>query len=196
MKNILNNFLTPEQQKVLLFLICLGLVGIAVKYTGLVASEQEENIAIAESLQEDYQIKYDLKTVTSTELQTIPGIGPKTAETIIAYRDSIGFQKPQDLLQVKGIGRKTYAKIHAYFIGAQPLSSQNLQGETKLTKININKASIDELTGLPGIGTVKAEKIVKFREENGDFTKFDDILQVKGIGEKTLEKLKPLLSLE
>jgi len=196
MKNIFNNFLTPEQQKVLLFLICLGLVGITVRYTGLVASEQEENIAVADSLQEDYKIKYDLQTITTEQLQTIPGIGPKTAAAILAYRDSIGFSKPQDMLQVKGIGEITYAKIREYFSGAQPLPSKTKQGDTQFTKININKANVDELTALPGIGPAKAQRIVEFRKINGAFKQYEDILQVKGIGVKTLEKMKPQLKLE
>ena len=196
MKNIFNNFLTPEQQKVLLFLICLGLVGITVKYTGLVASEKEENIAVADSLQEDYKIKYDLQTVSSEQLQTIPGIGPKTAAAILAFRDSIGFSNPQDMMQVKGIGAKTYAKIREYFSGARPLPSKNIQGDTQFAKININKANVDELMALPGIGPAKAQRIVEFRKIKGAFKQYEDILQVKGIGAKTLEKMKPLLSLE
>jgi competence protein ComEA len=54
-------------------------------------------------------------------------------------------------------------------------------------KININEASVDELTQLKNIGTVYAERIVQYREENGPFAKPEDIMKVKGIGAKTWE---------
>jgi len=56
-------------------------------------------------------------------------------------------------------------------------------------KININTASVAELEALPGIGAAKAEAIVKYREENGNFQKVEDIVLVKGIGEKLFEKI-------
>ena len=56
--------------------------------------------------------------------------------------------------------------------------------------ININTASADELQPLSGIGQVKAHAIISYRETNGAFTNVDDIVNVKGIGEKTLEKIR------
>ncbi|GAB4342180.1 MAG: hypothetical protein Kow0089_17050 [Desulfobulbaceae bacterium] len=60
-------------------------------------------------------------------------------------------------------------------------------------KININSATAAELEALPGIGPAKAEAIVKYREEHGKFKKIEDLVLVKGIGEKVLEKIKPEL---
>lgn len=57
-------------------------------------------------------------------------------------------------------------------------------------KVNINTASVQELTSLPGIGQAKAEAIVKYREANGPFKSVDDITKVSGIGPKMLEKIK------
>ncbi|HED24487.1 MAG TPA: hypothetical protein ENN91_05115, partial [Firmicutes bacterium] len=56
-------------------------------------------------------------------------------------------------------------------------------------KININHASAQELTALPGIGTVRAEQIVAHREKFGPFTDIREIMDVSGIGEKTFENL-------
>lgn len=57
-------------------------------------------------------------------------------------------------------------------------------------KIQVNVATINELTTLNGIGPKKAEAIIAFREENGPFTQIEDLLQVSGIGEKTLENIR------
>jgi len=57
-------------------------------------------------------------------------------------------------------------------------------------KININTADAAELEKLPGIGPALAERIVRYREENGPFISVDDLLNVSGIGEKKLESLR------
>jgi competence protein ComEA len=57
--------------------------------------------------------------------------------------------------------------------------------------VDLNKASQDELTALPGIGPEMARRIVEFREQNGPFKRVEDLLKVKGIGEKSFQKLRP-----
>ena len=54
-------------------------------------------------------------------------------------------------------------------------------------KININKASVDELMQLEKVGETYAQRIVEHREKNGPFQKPEDIMNVKGIGEKIYE---------
>jgi len=54
-------------------------------------------------------------------------------------------------------------------------------------KININTATVEELVNLDRIGLKYAERIVQYRETNGPFVKVEDIMMVKGIGSKTLE---------
>jgi len=56
--------------------------------------------------------------------------------------------------------------------------------------ININKASIDELTTLSGIGESKAKLIIEYREQNGKFKTIEELYNVKGIGESLIEKIK------
>lgn len=58
-------------------------------------------------------------------------------------------------------------------------------------KINVNTASADELTMLPGIGTETAKRIIEYRTKYGIFYSLDELTKVKGIGENTVEKLKP-----
>jgi competence protein ComEA len=69
---------------------------------------------------------------------------------------------------------------------------------TKATKdipkdVNINTADKEMLILLPGIGPVAAEAILTYRKDNGNFKSVDELTKVKGIGDKTLEKLKPYL---
>ena len=59
--------------------------------------------------------------------------------------------------------------------------------------ININTASEKELQKLPRIGPAMAKRIIEYRTTNGKYNKIEDLLNVKGIGEKTLDKLKPYL---
>ena len=57
-------------------------------------------------------------------------------------------------------------------------------------KININTADLNRLKDIPGIGDVKANSIIMYREENGGFKTIDELKNVDGIGEKTFEKIK------
>lgn len=61
-------------------------------------------------------------------------------------------------------------------------------------KININTASIDELKKINGIGDSKAASIIKYREENGAFTKTEDIINVSGISQTLYEKIKDFIT--
>ena len=60
--------------------------------------------------------------------------------------------------------------------------------------INVNTATVEELQTLRGIGEQKAGDIVHYREENGLFSRVEDLLKVSGIGSKTLEDLRPLIT--
>ncbi len=61
--------------------------------------------------------------------------------------------------------------------------------------VNLNTASAEELTSLPKIGPVTAERIIRYREEFGNFSDVDELNNVKGIGEKTIEGLRHLVTL-
>lgn len=61
-------------------------------------------------------------------------------------------------------------------------------------KVNINTAEAWMLQVLPGIGPSKAEAIVKYRSDNGQFHQIEDLMKVEGIGRSTFEKLRPYLT--
>ena len=170
----LNNFLTTNEQKLLLFLVFFAFAGLVMKYTGLIA-EEEVNSADSLNFQQDHQLKYDLQNVTKEELITIPGIGEKKATDILQYKEDIGFQSKAELMNIKGIGEKTYAKIEKYFIDLafEDSTTTNIpvrqQVNSILNKININTADKNELTKIKGIGPSKADKIIAFREKVGKF---------------------------
>lgn len=60
-------------------------------------------------------------------------------------------------------------------------------------KIDLNRATVEQLDTLPGVGPVTAEAIVAWREEHGRFSSVDDLLDVKGIGDATLAELRDLV---
>lgn len=62
--------------------------------------------------------------------------------------------------------------------------------ESDDSKININTADLSKLKDIPGIGDVKANSIIMYREENGGFKTIEELKNVDGIGEKTFEKIK------
>lgn len=61
--------------------------------------------------------------------------------------------------------------------------------------LNINSATKEDLTTLPGIGDVLAQRILNYRNRNGGFASVDELLNVEGIGEKRMESIKDLITI-
>jgi len=77
--------------------------------------------------------------------------------------------------------------------------SQNKQEDhlpTEKSIINLNLANEDQLTRISGIGTVTAAKIIAYRNQKGSFKSVDELLNVKGIGKKTLERIRDEVTIE
>jgi competence protein ComEA len=82
-------------------------------------------------------------------------------------------------------------QIHIKQAGEAPASSSE---SSSSAKININQASASELTALPGIGEVRAGQIVDHREKNGYFKDPRELMDVSGIGDKTFDSIKDLVT--
>ena len=100
-----------------------------------------------------------------------------------------------------GIGTVLLALMLVLIVN--PAIAQDNKGEAAKTKetlasmqqVNINEADADTLATLKGIGKDRALKIIEYREQNGPFQKPEDIMKVKGIGQKIFEENKELITL-
>ena len=65
---------------------------------------------------------------------------------------------------------------------------------TASAPVNLNTATAADLRTLPNVGPATAARIIEYRQKNGGFKKIEDLMNVKGIGEKSFLKLKPLVT--
>lgn len=156
----------------------------------------------------------DLNTATSTQLQTLPGIGPAKAAAILDYRTTAGpFANVDQLDNVSGIGPATLENVRPMVCvggeasasstsrtasGAEaaappPSSSASSSSASSSASagptVDVNTASETQLQDLPGIGPAKAAAIVADRAENGPFGSCNDLTRVMGIGDATVARL-------
>jgi len=96
--------------------------------------------------------------------------------------------------------KKTHvaSDIRVKKFGVEDLSGRSGKGRAVLgaRKININEAGPDQLSKLSGIGSVLAERIVKYRNENGRFGSPEDVIKVKGVGKSLYEKIKDYIAVD
>ena len=88
------------------------------------------------------------------------------------------------------------ALLAALLLAMAPTAMAAPRGQTKAvatadSPVDLNAATVDELTKIPGIGRVTAERIVQWREQHGPFRRPEDLMKVKGIGDKSFDKLRP-----
>ena len=87
------------------------------------------------------------------------------------------------------------AVVIALSLAAQPQAQDAPRAATTASApLNLNAATVAQLEALPGIGRATAERIVEYRQKSGGFKKPEDLMNVRGIGEKNFLKLKPLVT--
>lgn len=209
LSNPLRNYLTPSEQKILLFVGGMILLGCCLDVWGWAPLQAKKTNPekLIKLVQVDAPLNLDIRIASAQELVTLKGIGEKRAADIIAYREQHPFSSVNQLVNVTGIGAKTYAKILPDLLVFGDSLLSTTEGKATKTKspksspkseltsmVNLNTASLEQLCSLVGIGEVKAQAIIDWREENGAFGSIEDFTKVKGIGEKTLEKNRHRLS--
>lgn len=77
---------------------------------------------------------------------------------------------------------------------ARQASSGTAAASRAMAPVDINAASLADLETLPGIGRQTAERIIEYRDKNGGFKKVEELMNVRGIGEKSFLRLKPMVA--
>lgn len=127
----------------------------------------------------------EINTADTNDLQEIKGIGPSFARRIAKYRDLLGgFIKKEQLMEVFGMDSTRYNQIQASFT----INASNVQ------KININKASIQDLKKHPYFDYYLAKSIVTYRTKNGDYKSVSDIKKANLIYDDFYDRVSPYLT--
>ncbi|MEK7432260.1 MAG: helix-hairpin-helix domain-containing protein [Cyanobacteriota bacterium] len=115
---------------------------------------------------------------------------PSFAESTPAKKDEKKMDKKMD--------KKVEAKKDDKKVDAKKLQAKKDDKKVdakKMVAVNINTATEAQLKAIPGVGPVIAKAIVEYRTKNGKFKKIEDLKSIKGIGDKTFESMKKMLSL-
>ena len=145
------------------------------------------------------------------ELDRLPGVGPARALQIVQDREERGpFRTVDELARVPGIGPasverlRPFVQVHPATLRSAGVSTGGGERSPAVAAtpgapgggglVNINRATAAELQTIPGIGPVIAERIVAHRGEHGPFRQVDELMLVAGVGERTLARIAPLVT--
>lgn len=132
----------------------------------------------------------DVNHADAVQLQRLPGVGPSRAAAILAERlDGGAFRSLEDLDRVRGIGRAT-ARRWAGMISFGAVRGSAAAPARPEGPVDLNRAHPKDLEQITGIGPALARRIVEARTRRGRFRTVDDLLEVPGIGPRTLEILR------
>ena len=131
--------------------------------------------------------KLDLNIIDSIQLRQIPGIGQKTANRIVDYREKLGgFINIQQLREVYAIDSSRFLQIKPYLF----------VDKTNIKKLNINKLEIKELIKHPYVDYYLAKAIVVYRQNYGKYNSVEDIKKAVHFYDELYQKIVPYLCVE
>ena len=134
--------------------------------------------------------------VASAEILKSYGFQFKTIQNIIKYRNAGGkFYNDSDLYRIYGIDSSHLEKVLHLIKIKDRSSTNNNKGSIPYASIDINKASIEELIQLRGIGPVLSKRIVELRKKLGGFYSLDQLKEVYGLPEDTFQSITKYLSI-
>ena len=148
----------------------------------------------------------DPNLASEEDLDRLPGVGAAKAARIVQDRERNGpFGSVEDLARVSGIGSGSVERLRPFLRvaasgggGARRSAGTRVAGSPDAhppgAPVNVNRATASELRQLPGIGPVMADRIVAYRERHGPFRAPEDLMEVSGIGSRTLARLAPLVT--
>jgi competence protein ComEA len=142
--------------------------------------------------------RIDPNRASEQELDRLPGVGPATARAIVAEREAAGgFRSAADLTRVRGLGSATLERIGAHldFAAGVPPERARLgrRRDPAPELVDVNRADVEALDALPGIGPALAARIVEERNAR-PFRTVEDLSRVPGIGPATVERLRGRVS--
>ena len=129
-------------------------------------------------------IEYDLNRADTSDFESVQGIGWKTASRIIKYRAALGgFVQKEQLYEVFGIDSLAVFSMDKFFIapGFNPAI------------LDLNKATYEELEAHPYLSDMQAKAILFYRYQHSDYHTAEDLMKVKRMDAKTIERLKPYI---
>jgi competence protein ComEA len=132
--------------------------------------------------------RIDPNTAPPEQLARLPRIGQALAQRIVDHREARGpFRSLESMREVSGIGPALLEGIAPFLaLSAAPAGSGAGPGD----RIDVNRATADELERLPGIGPALARRIVDHRDANGRFRSLEELETVPGIGPRLLERIR------
>ncbi|EID22309.1 comEA protein [Streptococcus mitis SK616] len=176
-----------------------------VKETNLqaeVAAVSKDSVSENEVKKEE-PVEQDLITVDVKGAVKAPGIYdlPVGSRVNDAVQKAGGLTEQADskslnLAQKVSDEALVYVPTKGEEVASQQTTSGTASSTSKEKKINLNKASLEELKQVKGLGGKRAQDIIDHRETNGKFKSVDELKKVSGIGAKTIEKLKDYVTVD
>ncbi|MFN8344404.1 MAG: helix-hairpin-helix domain-containing protein [Spirosomataceae bacterium] len=127
---------------------------------------------------------FDINTADTAQLARLKGIGSKLAARIVKFREGLGgFASTAQYSEIFGLDSLALSELHRF-----------AQVQTPVQKISINTASPEELDRHPYLSKRQSEIIVRYREQHGAYKTPQDLLNIKILDEKLVNKIAPYLA--